>query len=248
MSAGLIDSIRHLLSTLLPSERAAKIDHADVATSTRATPADVENRVANVLNAAIPPGPNTDSLYERIKTLDDNMSAARAALIDVAISSRATPADIDAKLTNWFNAAIAANPVANSPLERIKALDDNYTAARAAYLDIISASLDATVGSRATPANVTAARDVLSAAVAALHADFATVNNQIAALSYLLTHAWAAGELQTWLGTAANLTAIQQLLSVPESAAAIAADTSAMTAIAASSTAMAAVVASPQAR
>jgi hypothetical protein len=198
MSAGLIDRIRSLLEALLPAARAAKIDNADVATSTRATPADVENRATAALNTALPPAPTVDSLFERIKTLDDNLTAARIAFIDAATSSRASPADVDAKLTAWLNAAIAANPVANSVWERIKTLDDNYTATRAGFLDIINTALDVTVGSRApaatalsnatwtnaraalvdrldvllssraTPADVTAARDAVISAVDAV--------------------------------------------------------------------------------
>ncbi len=84
------------------------------------------------------------------------------------------------------------------------------------------------------------------AEIAALKRHFQLLNGSPEALQYLLasTPTPTGAELQTWLTTAANLTAFQQLISSPAGAAAVAASSTAMPAVAASSTAMAAVAAS----
>jgi len=150
------DSIFERIKTLddnYTSARAAKLDNLDASVSSRATPSDVDTQVHNRLNTAIPDSPNADSIYERIKALDDNYTSARAAKLDnldVAVSSRATPSDVNAQVDSVLNTAIPASPTADSIYERIKTLDDNYTSARASKLD----NLDATVSSRATPSDV----------------------------------------------------------------------------------------------
>ncbi len=84
------------------------------------------------------------------------------------------------------------------------------------------------------------------AEIAALKRHFQLLNGSPEALQYLLasTPTPTGEELQTWLTTAANLTAFQQLISSPAGAAAVAVNQTAMAAVIASSTAMAAVIAS----
>lgn len=84
------------------------------------------------------------------------------------------------------------------------------------------------------------------AEIAALKRHFQLLNGSPEALQYFLasTPAPTGAQLQTWLGTPANLTAFQQLISSPAGAAAVAASSTAMNAVAASSTAMSAVAAS----
>jgi len=55
-------------------------------------------------------------------------------------------ADVNAEVDNALNTAIPSSPTAGSINERIKTLDDNYTASRAGKLD----NLDATVSSRSS--------------------------------------------------------------------------------------------------
>jgi hypothetical protein len=71
---------------------------------------------------------------------------ARLANLDATVSSRATPAQVNAEVDAALDTAIPGVPTANSINERIKALDDNYTAARAPNLD----NLDAAVSSRSS--------------------------------------------------------------------------------------------------
>ncbi|MBI2882525.1 MAG: hypothetical protein HYY11_01225, partial [Candidatus Methylomirabilis oxyfera] len=111
------------------------------------TSADVSPGVDARLNTAVPASPTANSVYERIKALDDAYTAARAALLDnldAAITSRATSADVSPGVDARLNTAVPASPTANSVYERIKTLDDAYTAARAALLD----NLNATITSR----------------------------------------------------------------------------------------------------
>lgn len=78
--------------------------------------------------------------------------------------------------------------------------------------------------------------------IARLHRHFRLLNGRPDALEYLLATTGPTGaQLQTWLGTPANLTAFQQLISVPSGAAAVAASSTAMTAVAASQNALAAI-------
>jgi len=57
-------------------ERAAKLDNLDKAITA------VDTEVDESLNKAIPDAPTPDSIYERIKTLDDNYTPTRAAKLD----------------------------------------------------------------------------------------------------------------------------------------------------------------------
>lgn len=59
---------------------------------------DVNAEVDSALNTAVPGSPVADSINERIKTLDDNYTAARAANLDATISSRATPAQVNSEV------------------------------------------------------------------------------------------------------------------------------------------------------
>ena len=56
----------------------------------------VNTEVDDALNTAVPEIPTSDSINERIKTLDDNYTNTKASYLDVAISSRSshTPADV----------------------------------------------------------------------------------------------------------------------------------------------------------
>ena len=85
--------------------------------------------------------------------------------------------------------------------------------------------------------------------IARLHRHFRLLNGSPEALEYLLaTPGPTRAQLQTWLGTPANLTAFQQLISTPSGAAAMCASGTAMAAVAASSTAMAELLNSSVAR
>jgi hypothetical protein len=113
----------------------------------------------------------------KLDTLHDTrLTAGRAANLDnldATVSSRATPAQVNTEVDAALDTAIPATPTANSINERVKALDDllqaggagdaaavltdtgslndtKITTARANNLD----NLDATVSSRATPAQV----------------------------------------------------------------------------------------------
>lgn len=74
--------------------------------------------------------------------------------IDATVSSRSTlsSANIETAVANVLDDAIPGSPTAGSINERIATMDDAYTATRGAYLD----NLNATVSSRATPAQVNA--------------------------------------------------------------------------------------------
>jgi len=63
----------------------------------------INSEVDVALDTAIPTTPTTDSINERVKTLDDNYTAARAPKLDnadVATSTRATPAQVGTELDN----------------------------------------------------------------------------------------------------------------------------------------------------
>lgn len=68
-------------------------ENVDAKVTTRATPAQVNTQVDLVLNTAIPGSPTADSVYERVQTLDNNYTAARAGNLDnldAAVTSRST--------------------------------------------------------------------------------------------------------------------------------------------------------------
>ncbi len=153
--------------------------------------ASVNTEVDTALNTAVPGSPTANSINERIKTMDDNYTAARAPNLDnldatvssrapetggnvaaikaetdkitlsnagagVAgsiieeIENRATPTDVDTQVDSRLNTAVPVSPTADSMYERLKRLEEDITPTRAGNLD----NLDATVSTRATPAQV----------------------------------------------------------------------------------------------
>lgn len=74
--------------------------------------------------------------------------------LDAAVTTRSTitTAEVNTEVDNALNTAIPGSPTADSINERLKTIDDAYTAARGAKLDY----LDASVAARATPADVNA--------------------------------------------------------------------------------------------
>lgn len=64
---------------------------------------DVNAEVDTALNTAVPGSPTADSINERVKTLDDNYTSAKAAFLDAAISTRSTPAQVSAVETDTQN-------------------------------------------------------------------------------------------------------------------------------------------------
>lgn len=74
--------------------------------------------------------------------------------LDAAISTRSTvtTAEVNAEVDTALNTAIPGTPTADSINERLKTLDDAYTATRAGYID----NLDAAVTTRASPSDVNA--------------------------------------------------------------------------------------------
>lgn len=135
--------------------RAALLDRLDVVLSTRATPTQVNAEVDSRLNTAVPASPVADSLYERVRTLDENYTSTRAALIDrldAALSTRATPADVDAQVNARLGVATPAAPTAGSVYAELDDVLARLTATRAANLD----KLDANVTTRAAPSDVDA--------------------------------------------------------------------------------------------
>jgi len=119
------DSIFERLKTLddnYTSTRAAKLDNLDAAVSSRASPDDVDTKVHNRLNTAVPTSPTGDSIYERIKTLDDNYTSARAAKLDkldANISSRAAPGSFSEVADQQLAAGAAYNIAANGLYTKI---------------------------------------------------------------------------------------------------------------------------------
>jgi len=139
--------------------RAEKLDNLDTTISSRAAPDDI--------------------------LVDPSTDKIDGSLIDAAISSRATPADVDSQVHSRLNTAVPASPTTDSLYERIKTLDDNYTAARAAKLD----NLDAAVSSRATPAQVRSEVDAEFTERGATAARFANLDNLDVAVSSRSSHA-----------------------------------------------------------
>lgn len=83
-----------------------------------------------------------------VDELETRLNAARAGYLDWLNIGETVPtqAQINAQVDGALNTAIPAEPVADSVNERIKALDDNYTTARAGKLDF----LDALISSRSS--------------------------------------------------------------------------------------------------
>ena len=107
-----------------------------------------------------------------------NINANLAGSID-SLATQAK-ADVNAEVDSALDTAIPGLPTANSVNERLKTMDDAYTATRAALLD----NLDAAVTTRATPAQVRtqvdAALDATSAELSAVPAATSSIRDRIA--------------------------------------------------------------------
>ena len=76
----------------------AKVPKSDAAVSWNATAlAAINTEVDTALNTAIPGAPTADSINERVKTLDDAYTAARAVFLD-ELAAANIPADTDSKV------------------------------------------------------------------------------------------------------------------------------------------------------
>lgn len=96
------------------------LTNLDAAITTRSslTTGNVETAVGTALNTAIPGSPTSDSTYERIKTMDDAYTAARAVKIDnldAAVTTRATPAQVNTEVLDVLNTDTFAEPGAGAP-------------------------------------------------------------------------------------------------------------------------------------
>lgn len=101
------------------------ISRLDAAISSRSTvtTAEVNTEVDNALNTAIPGSPTANSINERIAALDDNFTATVAGYIDAAVSTRATPAQVNTEVsdvlkTDTVAEQSAAKPTATPTLEQ----------------------------------------------------------------------------------------------------------------------------------
>jgi hypothetical protein len=119
---------------------------------------DVNAEVDNALDTAIPGAPTADSINERIETLDDNYTAARAAFLD-ELGAANLPADIDsllARLTAARAGYLDELAAANLPAD-IDTLIARLTALRAGYLDELDFDLNARLGA---PAGASMSADI----------------------------------------------------------------------------------------
>lgn len=93
------------------------ISRLDAAVSSRSTvtEAQVESNVTDALNLAIPGSPVADSVFERIKTLDDNYTSTKAGYIDVSIASRATPAQVNTEVSDVLKTDTVAEQAPGKP-------------------------------------------------------------------------------------------------------------------------------------
>lgn len=91
------------------------LTNLDAAVTTRATPAQVNTEVAAQLNTAVPGSPAADSINERLKTLDDNYTAARAAKLD-KIEAQILADTTIASVTSQTVFTLTAGPSNNSAL------------------------------------------------------------------------------------------------------------------------------------
>lgn len=96
------------------------LSRLDAAITTRSTvtTAEVNTEVDNALNTAIPGSPTANSINERLATMDDAYTAARAALLDALdadISTRATPADVAAEIADALGVDTIAELSAAAP-------------------------------------------------------------------------------------------------------------------------------------
>lgn len=92
----------------------SRIDAAISACSTL-TEAQVESNVTDALNLAIPGSPTSGSVFERIKALDDNYDSTKAGYLDVAISTRATPAQVNTEVSDVLKTDTVAEQSAAKP-------------------------------------------------------------------------------------------------------------------------------------
>ncbi len=89
--------------------------------------ASINSEVDGALDTAIPVTPTADSVNERLKRLEEDVTPTRAGNLDnldAAISTRATPAQVNTEVDNALDTAIPVTPTADSVNERLKALDD----------------------------------------------------------------------------------------------------------------------------
>jgi hypothetical protein len=96
------------------------LSNLDAAVTTRSslTSGNIETAVAAALNTAVPGSPVADSTFERIKTIDDAYTAARAAKIDnldAAVTTRATPAQVNTEVLDVMAVDTYAEPGAGAP-------------------------------------------------------------------------------------------------------------------------------------
>ncbi|NIP53939.1 MAG: hypothetical protein GWN00_12515, partial [Aliifodinibius sp.] len=81
---------------------------------------------------------NCDAIEADTQDLQSQIGTAGAGLTDLGGMSAGMKAEINAEVDTALNTAIPGSPTANSINERIATLDDNYTAARAGYIDNIN--------------------------------------------------------------------------------------------------------------
>lgn len=79
----------------------------------RATPTDVDTQVDARLNTAVPVTPTADSMYERLKRVEEDITPTRAAnldSLDAAVSTRATPAQVNTEVVDALTIDTHAEP------------------------------------------------------------------------------------------------------------------------------------------
>jgi hypothetical protein len=96
------------------------LGNLDAAVSTRSSlsSANIETAVANVMDDAIPGSPTADSINERLKSLDDAYTAARAPnldYLDASTSDAATPAEVNAQILDVMATDTHSMPSAGAP-------------------------------------------------------------------------------------------------------------------------------------
>lgn len=105
------------------------LSRIDAAITTRSslTTGNVETSVTTVLNTAIPGSPTANSPFERIATMDDAYTATRGGKLDnldAAITTRATPANVNTEVldvlnTDTFTESGAGAPAASTTIVRM---------------------------------------------------------------------------------------------------------------------------------
>ncbi len=141
------------LETRLSVARAGYLDWLNIG-ETVPTQAQINAQVDGALNTAIPASPVADSVDERIKTLDDNYTTARAGkldFLDALISSRSShgPGDIWTQGTR-----VLTNPAAPSDLANMLAGISGTATGRAALLDQITAGRMGELDAANIPADI----------------------------------------------------------------------------------------------